>query len=171
MTLSLVLTPLALVLVGGLLAACGSAGSGATSPAAGTQLALTQCMYSHGVPDFPDPRPGTGGFSIVETSAGSLTIDGIAFSGPAFQAAARTCNFQGPGSGAPLTEAQKTAFIAKARCIRRHGVPGFPDPTFGPGGHGVGINLSSGLNGDSPAIRRAAKLCASVGAGIPGTAT
>ena len=63
------------------------------------------------------------------------------------------------------------AFIAKARCIRRHGVPSFPDPFFAPGGHGVGINLGPGLSGDSPAIRHAAKACAGVGAGIPGTET
>jgi hypothetical protein len=36
--------------------------------------------------------------------------------------------------------------IAKARCIRRHGVPNFPDPTFAAGGQGVGLNFGPGEN-------------------------
>src|SRR5689334_13487497 len=54
-----------------LLAACGgspsstdpgrgpsSAGSGGSPSAGGSLLAFSQCMGSHGVPDFPDPQPG-----------------------------------------------------------------------------------------------------------------
>ena len=158
------------------LAACGSSGSGRTTPGANPQFLMAACMRSHGVANFPDPTTGSGGgegFSVAQTPGSSaLSVDGVVFSGPTFQAAVKTCRFFGGGSGPPrLTEAQKKAFIAKARCIREHGVPSFPDPVFGPGGQGVGINLRPGLNGDSPAIRQAAKACASVGAGIPGTKT
>ena len=40
-----------------------------------------------------------------------------------------------------LTERQKESFVAQARCIRTHGVPGFPDPVFGPRGFGVRVPL------------------------------
>jgi hypothetical protein len=159
-----------------LLAACGSTGGGSTGAAGSTQFALSQCMHSHGVPNFPDPSRGSGGgegFSVSQSTAGGpVTIDGTTFSGPVFRAAVRTCRFFGGGAGpGGLTGTQEEAFIAKARCIRRHGVPGFPDPTFGPGGRGVGIKLGPGLSGDAPAILHAAKACAHVGAGIPGTDT
>lgn len=157
-----------------LLTACGSRGSAGATASSNSQFALAHCMRSHGVPNFPDPTVSSGGtgFSIVATPGSSaVTVDGTMFSGPAFQSASTACGFVGPGKGPGITEAQKKAFIAKARCIRRHGVPSFPDPFFAPGGHGVGINLGPGLSGDSPAIRHAAKACAGVGAGIPGTET
>ncbi len=129
-------------------------------------------MRSHGVPNFPDPNSGPGGqgFSIRKSAgSSSVTINGITFSGPAFQAAKKACQSVGSlGAPAPLLEAQKQAFVAKAHCIRTHGVPNFPDPSFGPGGYGVGINLPVGFNPQSPAFVSAAKACASVGAAIPG---
>jgi hypothetical protein len=53
--------------------------------------------------------------------------------------------------------------IANARCIRTHGMPNFPDPTFAAGGKGVGVDLGPGENLGSPAIKRAARACAHVG--------
>ena len=132
-------TPL-VVSIGALLAlsACGSGGSAGSTGSTDTQVALAQCMHSHGVPNFPDPTRGPGeaeGFSVSEsTIGGPVTIDGTTFSGPAFESASKACGFTGPGHATPLTEAQKQAFVAKARCIRQHGVPNFPDPTLGPGG-------------------------------------
>jgi hypothetical protein len=131
-------------------------------------------MRSHGVSSFPDPTaaaPGQsgGGFAIRQTQGSStVTINGVALSGPAFTAAAKTCDLSADTEAAPITEAQKEAFIAKARCIRDHGVPNFPTPFFSPGGHGVGINLPAGFNPDAPAFIHAEKVCASVGANIPG---
>jgi hypothetical protein len=99
-------------------------------------------------------------------------MNGITFSGPAFQTAKKACSHLDSSiSPPPITEAQKQGMIAKARCIRRHGVPGFPDPTIGPNGYGVGLPLEPGFNPDSPAMRHAAKACAGVGASIPGTPT
>jgi hypothetical protein len=126
-------------------------------------------MRAHGVTNFPDPRPG-GGFS-VESSPGSstLTVDGITFDGPAFESAITTCKFFGGGTAPPpISAAEQRAMIAKARCIRTHGVPDFPEPTFGPGGHGAGIKLGPGDSVLSPAVKRAAKACAPVGSAIPG---
>jgi hypothetical protein len=129
-------------------------------------------MRAHAVPNFPDPTLGAGGegFSILKAPGSStVTVDGISFSGPAFQTAAKTCQFAGAlGPSTGISAAQKEALIAKAHCIRTHGVPNFPDPFFGPGGHGVGINLPAVFNPQSPAFQSAAKACATVGAGIPG---
>lgn len=149
-------------------AACG-AGSHAAGPKASSQQLLARCMRAHGAPNFPDPRPG-GGFSVASSPGSStLSVDGITFSGPAFESAVKTCRFFGGGSGPPpISEAQQQQMIAKARCIRHHGVPNFPDPTFGPGGEGAGINLGPGDNLQSPAVRLAVKACVDVGAPIPG---
>lgn len=155
------------------LAACGaSAGynpAAATNPNSSTgPLALSQCMHSHGIKNFPDPS--NGGLSLA-TSPGTDTVmaDGITFSGPAFESGVKSCKFFGGGTGPPpISGAQQEQMIAKARCIRTHGVPNFPDPTFGPGGEGVGINLAPGDNPQGPAVRRAARACAHVGTNIPG---
>jgi hypothetical protein len=72
------------------------------------------------------------------------------------------------GGSAPRPEARKESFIAQAHCIRRNGVPSFPDPVFGPAGFGVAVPLSRGQDPDSPAIVRAEKACAGVGTPLPG---
>lgn len=153
------------------LAACGGAHGAAASAAGGSELALAQCMRSHGVTNFPDPTKGPGGEGFpVTASPGSsaVTIDGIQFSGPVFHAADAACHLLAGGGGPPaVTEAQRQALFAKAQCLRQHGVPGFPDPIIGPGGHGIGISLGAGVNPDSPAFRQAAKACRGVGASIP----
>jgi hypothetical protein len=48
-----------------------------------------------------------------------------------------------------------------AACIRSHGVPSFPDPTFGAGG--AQVNLSTNVNPLSPAFQLAQKECAKLG--------
>ena len=154
------------------LAACG--GSGHKPSASETSAyAFAKCMRTHGVPNFPDPRPSSegGGFAL-DLSGSTVTVDGVAFSGPAFKAANKACSHLDRNVvPAPLTEAQKQGMIAKAQCIRRHGVPTFPDPSFGPGGYGAGVILGPGLSPDSPAITTAAKACEHVGIPIPGTPT
>jgi hypothetical protein len=132
-------------------------------------------MHSRGITNFPDPTTGSGGSGFpISSSPGSstVTVAGTAFSGPAFQAAEKACHLFGGGiSHPPISEAQKEAMLAKARCIRRHGFPNFPDPFFAPGGHGVGINLPPGFNPDSPSVQKARRACANVGTSIPGSAT
>jgi hypothetical protein len=164
----------ALVVVGGAfgLAACGSSGAsstntaaaGSTTPVPGQYaqgVKYADCMRSHGVPTFPDPSPG-GGFP--------LRTSGIDLRSPAYTSAYRACAALQPGGSARpvITASQQAAMIANARCIRSHGVPHFPDPTFAPGGKGVGVDLAPGENPASPAIKRAARACAHVGMLIPG---
>ena len=153
------------------IAACGSSSSEPTA-SSNPQFALARCMRAHGVSGFPDPTKGPGGegFRITKSvGSSSLDVDGIPFSGPAFQSAERVCKLFGGGSSPPpISERQKLAMIAKARCIRRHGVPDFPDPTFPAGGGVESGGLGPGLGPRSPAVQRAARDCANAGTAIPG---
>ena len=63
---------------------------------------------------------------------------------------------------APLTPAQQEQYLKAAACIRSHGVPNFPDPTFS--GGGVHIEHQK-LNESSPAFKAAVHDCESL---IPG---
>ena len=144
------------------LAACGSsskppAKSGLGASPAG--IKYSDCMRAHGVPDFPDLNPN-----------GSVSLpSSINPAAPAFQAAQGTCARLRP-SGAPpppITLAQQKKFVANAHCMRKH-VSNFPDPTFGPGGHGVGFNVAQGsLAYEAPEILRASRECSHVGSPLP----
>ena len=144
-------------------AACGATGqpSGTTtnSSSNGSQLALSECMRSHGVPNFPDPRQG-GGFAITATLGSStLTVDGTTFEGPTFGSAVKTCKLFGGGTAPPpITASQKRAAVAFAECIRKHGIPNFPDPTF-PAGGGIAQGSGTNINRSSPAFQRAVAIC------------
>ena len=150
------------------IAACG--GSGARPSASSTPYgpknspaSLSRCMRAHGLSNFPDPVAGSGGEGFPEgllvSSDGSLTVDGASFSGPALKSAEKACQEFLPPSGPPpaLSESQKLAALAFARCMRTHGVPDFPDPTFS-GRGGKQIALGSG-NSQSPAFQHAAAAC------------
>ena len=158
--------------------ACGGAGTAAI-PQAGTgtnasnpqALAASQCMRAHGIRNFPDPVKGSGGVGLsVSKIPGSstITVAGITFSGPAFTAAAKVCRFGPDNNGRPkLSTAQRHGMLANAACMRRHGVPNFPDPTFGPRG-GVKGASSDGINVNAPAFLRASRECENVGVPLPG---
>ncbi len=59
--------------------------------------------------------------------------------------------------------------LAAARCIRSHGVPNFPDPTFGAGGAQVNLNTLPGML-TSSAFELAQKACAKLGLELAGAA-
>jgi hypothetical protein len=141
------------------LAACGSANNSGTTTNASSQLALAQCMRSHGVANFPDPNTG-GGFSVNGSPDNStMTIDGTTFGGPTFEAAVKTCQLFGVGTAPPpLSASQKKNALAFAQCMRTHGVPSFPDPTF-PAGGGIAVKVPNGLDRSSPTFTQARKAC------------
>lgn len=158
--------------------ACGGAGTAAI-PQAGTgtnasnpqALASSECMRAHGIRNFPDPVKGSGGVGLsVSKIPGSstITVAGITFSGPAFTAAATACKFGPDNNGRPkLSAAQRRGMLANAGCMRRHGVPNFPDPRFGPRG-GVKGASASGIDVNAPAFVRANQECNHVGVPVPG---
>jgi hypothetical protein len=83
----------------------------------------------------------------MEGPNGSLVVDGITFAGPALRTAQTACAEYLPPKGPPsaLSANQKAAALANAECMRKHGVPNFPDPTFATGG-AANVNLGPGLS-------------------------
>jgi hypothetical protein len=151
----------------------GASNSGAAKDASG--VAFASCIRAHGVPNFPDPSSnGQGGIQIQQSqrsgSGASTEVNGVPVNGPAFQTAMSDCRHYLPNGGVPSaaqTAAMKAKAFAMSRCMRSHGVPNFPDPTFqtGPGGGvGIGIRLSpgSGIDPSSPAFQAAQKECGSI---------
>jgi hypothetical protein len=119
----------------------------------GSPLALAQCMRAHGVSNFPDPD--TSGRIAVQASPGS----GLDPTSPQFQAAQQACKaFAPPGLASGKAGANRADTLNFARCMRRHGVPDFPDPS--PQG---GIQITGGPGGDldpsSPAFQSAQRAC------------
>lgn len=153
--------------------ACGSSGktnsgSGANGKAPGIRFA--DCMRSHGVPNFPDPGSGGG----IQITSGS----GINPKAPAFQTAQNACAKLIPGGGplrGPISESRKLEMLKLAQCMRKHGVPTFPDPTANPPSPGSGFGIAFGGPGSfiavpqavigSPAFKQAAATCGFPGAG------
>ena len=110
-------------------ASTGAGSSGSTAPGVGlasAALAYAKCMRSSGVPNFPDPS-ANGGFQL---SAGTDP------SSPAFQTTRAKCQKLLPGGGPPAPGSSThpsvqamAQMLEVSRCMRRHGIAGFPDPT------------------------------------------
>jgi hypothetical protein len=159
----------AVLVLAPLLAACGSSSTGSGDSAASPHakgLAFAQCMRSHGVPNFPDPTAGSGGGLEIQASrrAGSgpsLKVNGVSVNAPAFQSAQQACRSLLPNGGKPpqLSATQKQAMLQFSRCMREHGVPRFPDPTFSGGRVGIQMRAGSGIDPSSPAFQAAQNQC------------
>ncbi len=84
-------------------------------------------MRAHGVPKFPDP---TGGRLLIKAGPGS----GLNPGSPAFQSAQQACKSLAPSGlaapGSAATAQMQAKALRFASCMRSHGVPSFPDPTF-----------------------------------------
>jgi len=144
--------------------ASGAAGAseGHEASPASQAVAYTACMHAHGIPNFPEPQVSEHG---AATSIKMAVPVGVG-KNPRFKAASGACRKLLPGGGqnnqAPLTPAQQEQYLRAAACIRSHGVPNFPDPTFS--GGGVHIEHQR-LNEGSPAFKAAVHDCESL---IPG---
>jgi hypothetical protein len=153
------------------IAACGSSSS--TSPRSSgsggppTQAQVQQetqeavrfasCMRSHGVSNFPDPTTSPHAFkdALNPTTAHS----------PAFGPAVSACQHLMPRGrqrqNPPASQAQITAELSFARCLRGHGFPSFPDPS--PTGQLTHEMLANaGINIHQPAVVQAADACVGV---------
>lgn len=153
-----------------LVVACsGSSSKQSTGHPAGSFLAFSRCMRDNGVTNFPDPAPG-GGIHLSQ---------GINPTSPSFKSAQATCQKQLPGGGPPTGRPSKqeiAQMVAVSRCMRQHGVTGFPDPTvsasaasppnLNPANYslvedrgGVIVAIPNSINPSSPAFQQAAKAC------------
>jgi hypothetical protein len=149
-----------------LAAGCGGGGSPGvasvvTSTAASTTtatqnglLAFSQCMRSHGMPNFPDPQRFAGGNV-------KLTIHQLAPSGAAMRACSHLLPANGGTSSQETAEQQRTQradALSFARCMRGHGVTRFPDPTA-QGQLTVEMVQAQGIDVHSPAVLQAVQAC------------
>jgi hypothetical protein len=150
------------------IAACGSSSTvsaaGSTKPGS---LAYVDCIRSHGVPNLPDP----GAEGVVQLGPSS----GINTSSPSFKAAQAKCAkllpSGGPGGRETASKQFTQQMLAMSKCMRAHGVSGFPDPTLGPppsnpqefaiamGSDGVSLLVPKTIDVGSPAFKQAAVAC------------
>lgn len=170
-----VLTALAAAL---LVAACSSSpsatGSGGTPNAGGppsaggpagarSALAFSQCVRSHGVPDFPDPPPSFQG-KFPGSSPQQLGV-----SQSRIRVAVAACQHLLPAvpGQAPLTAQDQQDYLRAAACMRAHGITVFPDPVFSGGGVSF-PSPPSGVDTSSPRFTRARQICQRlIPAGLP----
>jgi len=111
----------------GATSAAGSGGSSSSSgPASASLLSFSQCMRSHGVPDFPDPEPsGDAKFP----SARQLGV-----SDSQYHTSENACQQLLPAGANdvfPPAEVQQLLIGMRgfSQCVRSRGEPNWPDPT------------------------------------------
>lgn len=144
-----------------MIVACGSSTRPSGVATAGDPLLqYARCIRAHGVPNFPDPT----------AHAGLAIPNDIDPQSPAFRAAQQACGklAEPPAGQGESPEGRKLELLALARCMRSHGMAGFPDPTSSPpppssgnalGGDGAYLALGTSLQRASPAYKRAAHAC------------
>jgi hypothetical protein len=163
------LTACAVIVAGAFAGGCGSgsrdpgvasagtrsnASSGPGSSGHGSPFGYSQCMRSHGVPNFPDPTIGSGG------GFGFTLPQGIDPRSPQFQAADHACKSQLPGRQmSPAQRQQATAAALRmSQCMRAHGITDFPDPNS-QGGIGIQVTPGSDLDPNNPQFKAASAAC------------
>ena len=142
----------------------GSAQTTTAASASGSRdpSAFAECMTSHG---FAASLGSAANARGKELSIAGVVISGnVDPSSPQFQAAMQACRRYLPGGGPPTLSPAQQAEHAKAManfaaCMRKHGVPSFPDP------NGQGIftpDQLTQLDPTSPLFRTVFKACESL---------
>ncbi len=117
-------------------------------------LKYSRCMRSHGLSDFPDPGAGGG----IQLSGGPNSD--LNPSDPTFVAAQNACQKYlpfGKPSAAQQAHAEQQA-LKFAACMRKNGVPNFPDPQVLSGGR-IGERIPTGAEPNSPPFLAAQQKC------------
>jgi hypothetical protein len=143
------------------LAACGSSNSsdsGATvSDTEQAALDFAQCMRDNGVSSFPDPVAKADGSFDFERPQGvppSALDDAL----ESCQSEARAAGINSvTGAQDPETRDQLLEF---SRCMRRNGVPDFPDPK--PNASGSLRSIFGKVDVQSPRVKKAMQSCDSI---------
>ena len=156
---------MAAAVVAGGSTACSSSPSHASGQSSGQasssggSLAFSACMRSHGVPNFPDPVTGANGGAQVDITPGS----GIDENSPQYQSAMHACQSllpAGKANAGSVSPTVRTQYLRYAACMRSHGIPNYPDPTFN--GNSVNLGNLSGIDTNSPQYQSASHACASL---------
>jgi hypothetical protein len=143
-----------------------SAGTSTTGKYAAS-LAYSRCMRSHGVSGYPDPK------QVGEEIQVSGSAPGVDPQSPLFLSARQACRHLQPGGGEATRAGQQRALARMLRisqCMRRHGIPAFPDPTLSPPSNRASYSdirsngaawlaIPNSIDVRSPAFKRAANAC------------
>lgn len=145
--------------------ACGGGSSPGTAASSEQRLyyqarTYTGCMRSHGVTEFPEPKPGPGGTLVYPLSppAGMLTSTG-------YDAAFRAClKLAAADVGSPARyRVMALNGLKQAECMRAHGITGYPSPaTLNGGIHGPDL-LAAGVDTHTLRFQAAGKACGMAG--------
>ncbi len=125
------------------------------SPQLAKALKFSQCMRTHGITGYPDPRANGRQITIsIHLTRGS----DLNPHSPRFQAAQNACKSYMPSGN--LTATQKVAANAKAlsysACMRSHGISSYPDPN----GQGtIVVAAGGGIDPTAPQFQNAQKAC------------
>jgi hypothetical protein len=159
-----------------LAAGCGGGGSpgvasvassttaGTTTPHSGA-LAFARCMRSHGLTNFPDPS-SSGVFDKSKLRQLPYSVSRIRAvqDGPCN----RLLPYVGKPKGPTITPADQADYLKGAQCMRSHGFPDFPDPTFP--NSSVQLDIPSSIDTNSSKFNSAAATCTKlIPAGLPYT--
>lgn len=143
--------------------------SSTNSSKKGNPTKYASCMRKHGVPQFPDPD-SQGRIRISGGQRNGHTF-GIDPNSAAFKKAQQSCQSLQPSGGRlspQQQQAEQQAELKFSACMRSHGVPKFPDPTFTPGGGSkLTIGKSDGIDPNSPQFQAAQKACQKLAPGGP----
>ncbi len=121
------------------------------TPGAPDAYAYAGCMRDHGI-EMSDPDPKTG----LPTVGDSVDPESAAF-----KAAHEACGHLLPGGirGEP-EDTDPDAYLKFAQCMRKNGMPDFPDPQ-----PGSGQGMFPGVDRNDPAFAEATKACQDILAG------
>lgn len=160
--------PLATAIATLALLAAGCASSAPASPGTGSPVSFTaaafrysRCMRSHGLPSFRDPMMTDHDGQQVAYLTATISPR----PSPAVASAQNACRGILPtpsnATATQLAQPQHTReqqLLAFARCVRRHGVTGFPDPTT-QGQLTLEMVEAAGVDLHASAVLSAAKAC------------
>jgi hypothetical protein len=172
----------AIIVVALLLAACGGASTTTSTSGNPTGAAssggppknflpdaykYSACMRNHGVADFPDPVVSHSG----NGTSISIRVPEAAGASPQFKSAQQACRsiLPAPSKADLAAQAQQQRIhaqdlLAFARCLRNHGINGFPDPNA-QGQLTLQMVQAAGIDLTAPQVRTEALACVSAANG------
>ncbi|GAB3743211.1 hypothetical protein [Microlunatus parietis] len=122
-----------------------SSAPGTSAPPTPDAYAYAACMREHGI-DMADPDPKTG----LPTVGDSVDPESAAF-----KEAHEACGDLLPGGiRGQGDDTELDAYLAFAQCMRKNGMPDFPDPQ-----PGSGEGMFPGIDRNDPAFGKASEAC------------
>jgi len=145
----------------------GAAAANGSAPkdVAASAYRYSACMRDHGVANFPDPKVHVSSNGGGSTSVAVMIPAGSAKNSPQFKAAQTACRGILPqpsksdlAQQAHDQQVHKEDLLAFTKCLRDHGVTGFPDPNS-QGELSLQQVQAAGIDLQAPSVKAAALTC------------